>query len=108
MVTVKQVKDTPTSAGTARQHQVVFDRPTAAVSKDMLVDHGFRFGDVFDLQGVEPSKQEITKAEENEHNRKHGRGPLHERNRSVSGLLKQTDCQGYPGAIQIDASRVTG
>ena len=27
MVTVKQVKDTPTSAGTARQHQVVIDRP---------------------------------------------------------------------------------
>ena len=27
MVTVKQLKDTPTSAGTARQHQVVIDRP---------------------------------------------------------------------------------
>ena len=27
MVTVKQVEDTPTSAGTARQHQVVIDRP---------------------------------------------------------------------------------
>jgi putative redox protein len=27
IVTVKQVKDTPTSAGTARQHKVVIDRP---------------------------------------------------------------------------------
>jgi putative redox protein len=27
MVTVKQVEDTPTSAGTARQHQVAIDRP---------------------------------------------------------------------------------
>jgi putative redox protein len=27
MVTVKQLKDTPTSAGSARQHQVVIDRP---------------------------------------------------------------------------------
>jgi hypothetical protein len=27
MVTVKHVEDTPTSAGTARQHQVAIDRP---------------------------------------------------------------------------------